>query len=222
MSKFQRKLLVLASPRSATRFMTRLLRSAQVKIGHEHMKRDGTCGMFFAAEDCWYPGKHWTDDFGTEDESRQRRSDYEFEQVWHMTRDPRKVIPSIASPVLNQNIWCWQERHTGISCGIYPKMLRSMLFWVAWNELIEKTGEAALCFRVEDVDARWPEMCDRLDIPYKPISSKIPRDYGACQETGPRRLVPLNFDDMEAIDLETAKRVREMAERYGYDVKETL
>jgi len=157
-SKFQRKLLVLASPRSATRFMTRLLRSAQVKIGHEHMKRDGT----------------------------------------------------------------WQERHTGISCGIYPKMLRSMLFWVAWNELIEKTGEAALCFRVEDVDARWPEMCDRLGIPYKPISSKIPRDYGACQETGPRRLVPLNFDDMEAIDLETAKRVREMAERYGYDVKETL
>ena len=222
MEKFHRKLLVLAMPKSATRFLTMLLRNAQVKVGHEHIKRHGTVGCFFAVEDCWYPGKHWSDDHGHEDESRQRRSDYEFEHVWHMTRDPRKVIPSLAFRSFPGSMWCWQERHTGISSGLFPKSLRAMKFWLAWNSLIEQNEDVALRFRVEDIDAQWPGMCDRLGIECKPIPDALPRDYGTSGETGPSAPVPLGFDEMEAIDLETAKRVREMAERYGYNTKETL
>lgn len=221
MDKFNRKLLVLATPKSATRFLTKLMRNAHVKVGHEHIKRHGTVGCFFAVEDVWYPGKHWNDDGGVEDESRQRRSDYEFEHVWHMTRDPRKVIPSLAFRHFPGTMWCWQERHTGISCGIYPKMLRSMLFYVAWNELIERNERIDHRFRIEDIDDEWPGLCSRLDIECKPVPEALPRNYGTT-ETGPNAPVPLNYEEMEAIDLEAAKRVREMAERYGYDVKEKL
>ena len=224
MDKIHRKLLILSSPRSATQFITKVLRNAQCKIGHEMIKDDGTCGMFFVVEDCWYPGKHWSavPENDPEDESRTRRSDYEFEQVWHMVRDPRKVIPSLASPIFAAAIWCWQERHTGISCGLFPKPLRAMKFWLAWNSLIEQNEKIAFRFRIEDVDSQWPEMCDRVGIKCKPIPDAYPRDYGTSGETGPSRIVPLSWAEMEEFDLETAKRVREMAERYGYNIEETL
>jgi hypothetical protein len=97
-----------------------------------------------------------------------------------------------------------------------------MKFWLAWNLLIEQNEDIALRFRIEDIDAQWPGMCERLGIEYKPIPSVLPRDYGTSGERGPRRVVPLNFDEMEAIDYEAAKRVREMAERYGYNTEESL
>ena len=211
MEKLHCKLLALSTPRSGTRFVNLLLRSCGVKIGHEAFKRDGTVGMFFAVEDVSYPGKHWS----TEDESRQRRSDYQFEQVWHFVRDPRKAIPSIASHFLHQSIWWWQERHTGISAGLYPKALRAMLFWVAWHELIEKNEKVDYFFRVEDIDVEWPVMCRRMEIPEREMPA-VERDLGTV-ETGPRRTMPLSFDEMDAIDPSAARAVRDMAERYGYE-----
>jgi hypothetical protein len=32
----------------------------------------------------------------------------------------------------------------------------------------------------------------------------------------------MSFDELESVDLETAKRVREIAERYGYDITKEL
>lgn len=213
MEKFHRKLLATSLPRSGSRFLTKVLRNAQVKVGHEALKSDGTVSMFFAVEDCWYPGKHWS----TDDEERQRRSDYEFEQVWHFVRDPRWVIPSMASQQLPGNVWCWQERHTGISAGVYPKLLRSMLFWVAWNELIEKNEKVDFFFRIEDIDTHWPEICSRLGIDMQeyPTVPEVDRQYGTV-EKGPKRNRPLSYEAMGAIDPAAALRVREMGHRYGY------
>jgi hypothetical protein len=224
MTKHKKKLLVLSTPRSGTRFVSMLLRNSGVKVGHEGFKRDGTVGMFFAVEDVWYPGKHWTtdDEHPVEDQSRQRRSDFEFEQVWHCTRDPRKVIPALASRQFTDAIWCWQERHTGISCGIYPKKLRAMKFWLAWNELIEKNEQIDFFFRVEDIDAQWGRICTRLDIPLDTvIPAGLPRDYGTA-ETGPNRHQPMNWDEMKALDADLADKIRAMAVRYGYDDNEVV
>jgi hypothetical protein len=204
--RFQKQLLVLGLPRSGTQYLTLVLRNAGVKVGHEMFKWDGTVGMFFAVEDVFYPGQHWS----TDDEQRQRRSDYQFEQVWHLTRDPRRVIPSIVE-AMNPQLWVWQERHTGISCGLFPKTLRAMLFWVAWNELIEKNEEIAYRFRVEDIDAEWPTIRERLGIEADPEVPPVPRDYGHAKS-----IAPLSFEDMEAIDASTAFAVRVMSERYGY------
>jgi len=217
MEKYKRKLLILSVARSGTQYITALLRNCGFKIGHEGFKREGTVGMFFAVEDVWYPGKHWNDDDGFEDESRQKRSDYDFEQVWHMVRDPRRVIPSLSCHTFPPYLWCWQERHTGISCGIYPKELRAMLFWVAWNELIEQNEKIDLFFRVENVADKWEEICQRTGIAAgTPIPDLGENDYGS-QEHGPRRPTFMPWEKMESIDLEAAKRVREMAERYGYE-----
>jgi len=211
MEKLRHTLLALATPKSGSRFLTKVLRNAGFKIGHESFKAEGTIGMFFAVEDCFYPGKHWT----TDDQQRQRRSDYEFEQVWHFTRNPLKVIPSMASDQLPGGVWVWQERHTGISCGLYPKMLRAMRFWVAWNQFIENS-DPDFFFRIEDIDQHWGDICDRLGIEGHPTVPKIPRDYGTA-EKGPRRTVPTTWDEMKSIDNETYLRVREMAARYGYE-----
>ncbi len=211
MDEFKRKLLVLASPRSGTKFMSKVLQTSGVKIGHEMFKPDGTVGMFFAVEDVWYPGKHWV----TDDEQKQRRSDFEFEQVWHFVRDPRKVIASLSSPFFARAIWAWQERHTGISCGLYPKKLRAMQFWVAWNELIER-NKPDFFFRIEDIDKAWPEICVWLDIEGVQTVPAVPRDYGTIG-TGQQAVVPMSWDEMKSIDNETYECVREMATRYGYE-----
>jgi hypothetical protein len=192
--------------------VSKALQASGVRVGHEKFKDAGTVGMFFAVEDVWYPGKHWC----TEDEQKQRRSDYEFEQVWHFTRDPRKVIASLASTWFAKPTWCWQERHTGISCGLYPKKLRAMKFWVAWNELIEKNEKIDLFFRLENIDAVWPEICSRLGITGSPAVPAIDRDYGTIGR-GQQAVVPVTWDEMKSIDNETHLRVRDMAARYGYE-----
>ena len=213
MQKHQKDLLALACPRSATRYLQRAMRNAGIKVGHESFKRRGTIGMMFAVEDSIYPGKHWSD----ENEWRQRRSHYDFGQVWHFTRDPRKVIPSLASFALSSEAWIWQERHTGIDAGLWPKELRAMLFWVAWNELIEKNEKIDYRFCIEDIDSEWPEICSRMGVDSSKGVPNIPLDYGTV-ETGPRRTQPLRWDAMLNIDEKTAHRVRTMAERYGYDL----
>jgi len=210
---FHRKLLALAAPRSGTRYVKTALRGAGVKVGHESFKADGTVGMFFAVEDCAYPGKHWC----TEDESRQRRSDYTFDQTWHFVRDPRKAIASMASSVLSQLVWFWQERHTGISAGIYPKKLRAMKFWVAWNEIIEAC-HPDFFFRVEEMSAVWPEICDRLDLPGATGFPSIPRDYGTVKP-GERLFPDVSWDEMKSLDAQTFRAVKRMAERYGYETE---
>ncbi len=213
MQKHQMDLLALACPRSATRYLKKILRCAGMKVGHESFKRRGTVGMMFAVEDSIYPGKHWSD----EHEWRQRRSHYDFKQVWHFTRDPRNVISSLASKYLPSNVWIWQERHTGIDAGLWPKELRAMLFWVAWNELIEKNEKINFRFRIEDIDLAWPEICSRLSIEDRPDVPSIDRDYGTF-ERGQKRIQPLRWNEMLDIDPKAAYRVRTMAERYGYDL----
>jgi hypothetical protein len=206
------KLLALACPRSGTRYLCKTLRNSGVPVGHEYLGYAGTVGMFFAVEDCWYPGKHWLG----EDEQKQRRSDYEFEQVWHFTRDPRLAIASIASTSFQRTIWPWQERHTGISSGLYPKELRAMKFWVAWNELIEKRESIDLFFRIEDIDEMWPVLCERLGLDGVGGGLGYPKDLGSIENIR-QRPVPMTWDEMKSIDNETYLRVREMATRYGYE-----
>jgi hypothetical protein len=130
------------------------------------------------------------------------------------------VIPSIASRFFQRAIWPWQERHTGISSGLYPKTLRAMRFWVAWNELIEHNETIDFFFRIEDIDAVWPEIRRRLGISGYPEVPRVERDLGTA-EHGVQHVQPLSFEQMDAIDLEAAKRVREMAARYGYSDEET-
>jgi hypothetical protein len=221
--KHKRKLLAVGCPRSGSQFLVGVLRNCGVKVGHEMFKPDGTIGMFFAVEDCYYPGKHWTtdDEQPIEDESRQHRSDYEFEQVWHYIRDPRKVIPSVASRFLNPQVWPWQERHTGISCGLYPKKLRAMRFWVAWNELIEKNEDIAFRLRVEAIDDHWDEIKRRLGIDPDKAMPDVARDTGTL-EKGPNRIRPMCWDEMKSLDEETTEKIQIMAERYGYNTQEAL
>lgn len=214
MEPLRRTLLALSLPRSGTRFLTKVLRNCGIKVGHELIKRDGVVSPFFAVEDVWYPGKHWTDDGGVEDESRTRRSDFVFEQVWHVVRDPRNVIPSMATPQLPRFFWCWAERHTGISCGLHPFVLRSMKTWVAWNELIEQNETIDLFLPIEEIDAHWYTIREKLGIEQM-LVPEVPRDLGRV-ETGPREVKPLSFDDMRRIDEESAEAVIKMAHRYGY------
>ena len=202
----------MSAPRSGTQFLTKCLQASGVQVGHEKFRAAGTVGMFFAVEDCYYPGKYWV----TEDEQKQRRSDFEFDQVWHFARDPRKTIASIASPWFANNVWCWQERHTGISAGLFPKKLRAMRFWVAWNELIEKNEKIDWFFRIEDINEVWPELCERLDIIGTDAVPAIPRNYGTIG-TGQQQVTPMTWDEMKSIDNETYLRVRKMAARYGYE-----
>lgn len=218
MTKYHKKLLALGCPKSGSRFLTAVLRGAGVKVGHEMFKRDGTVGMYFAVEDVWYPGKHWTTDeeHPVEDETKTRRSNFVFDKVFHFVRDPRMCIPSIGSTQFAPFNWCWQERHTGISCGMYPKRLRAMKFWVAWNELIEKNEKIDLFFRVEDIDDVWPEICEQLGITDHAEVPPIPRDTGH-DETGPRENKGMTWDEMKALNEVTYLRVREMAARYGYE-----
>ena len=90
-----------------------------------------------------------------------------------------------------------------------------MQFWVAWNELIESNNPEWF-FRIEDIDAVWPEICERLGVDGVGNGLGYPRDLGSIENVK-QRPVPMTWDEMKSIDNTTYLRVREMAARYGYE-----
>lgn len=150
---------------------------------------------YFAVDDYWYQGSHGID----------RRGRYEFQEVWHLLRHPLKTIRSVSD---NMPIawWHWQEKHTRVSRD-GNSVRQAARFWLDWTLRCAEQSSAA--FRLEDLEEKWPAICERLGIEAKALG-----DVHAHQRAHP--LEPLTWDALRLVDAALCEEVQKLAGRYGY------
>ena len=221
MTKHHRKLMVVGCPRSGTKFMAATMRKIKLDILHEANGADGTSSWMFAARAEKYPFFPW------EAQPRahvgEKRDEFEYDQRWHQVRHPLKTVGSVALVLGSRKNFQWQwiaeQLDDPYITEIENDWLRSMRFVYKWN-LLEKETEWR--YRLEDLDERWPEMMQRLGMPPCPVpktnrtmnhAKRRPKWTKLTKEEIERNPT---WDELRLLDPLLAKKLKGMAERYGY------
>ena len=203
--KIQKKILVLGTGRSGTTHMAKVLTAAGLKVKREQMGADGTASLYFFADSEWHP---WWDGYAALCHKHERRSDYEFEHILHVIRDPLKTIPSMAK-MFQGLVYDYMEHHSVLPKGIRNKMLRCMYIYKNVNELCASYADRT--FRIEDLRYEWPEVSTRLGI-----SPTFPNLPPANKSSGYKKSEPVTWEDLEQISPELTAEIKTLAARYGY------
>jgi len=235
-----RKLLVTGCARSGTLFLSRALRELGLRVGHEYVDDDGTVSHFFASGAIRYPVLKSQAPVGRLIHQNERPEHFAFERTVHLVRHPVKVCDSlqwtgVASDAL---------RAAGVPVPKREERLRrAVLYWYGWNRLVEQLNpERRVTIEAIDNDPRI--ICELAGVPepYAGWAPKAPTDtHHARRWLNPwqmfarsdesRELVPvgsadrkrivekaraLTWDDVVRADNMYGPKVRELAERYGY------
>ena len=225
--RVERRVLVTGCGRSGTRYMTFVLRRLGLDVPHERLGRDGMASWTMAVEAAERP-------YGPPSDAVR------FEHVFHQVRHPLAVIRSVET--FGPGSWEFVYAHTPCRPED-PPLVRGAKYWLHWNDHAERA--ACWRYRVEDVAASLPDLCDRLGVAFRAVAERVPADVNTRRRgrvlhladelaerlhvdlprglrdrvaaTGPAR-PPLTWDELEATDAVLADRVRERALAYGYEV----
>lgn len=233
-----RLVLVTGCARSGTLFISEALRAVGLKVGHEYVDEHGTASHFFGPL-CRleYPVLKSKPPKGRCIHVGEQRTDFAFLHVFHQVRHPLKVISSLRwTGVRADHLLA----ATGLDTRSAAPAHRALVYWVEWNELIEKQG--AVRYRIEQIGSFFPQMTAALGLGERALP-EIPKDthterrweqpYSVISrdpKTGKKspfvptrdrkRLVEATPDftwaDLARIDAAYVKRARVLAERYGY------
>ena len=206
--RVKKKLLVLGSGRSGTMFTAKALRTVGINVLHEKVGEHGTVSHYFVVDSDWYPMAPWQTIAGKKHVG-ERRSDFDFEHTVHIVRDPRKAIPSMTK-IFGSVTWQFY-----VDNGVIPdvrknNILRAMHYWLAHNEL--SAAQAHLSFNLERYQHAWPALMELIgeNEPY-------PKHLKPMNKTGGfRSYEPITFADMIAVDADLGKRIKSLANFYGY------
>lgn len=212
-----RRVLITGSGRTGTHNMSKLLRACNIDVGHEFMGEIGTSSHFFCADSDWYPFFPFVKgvDFGKA-HAGQRQSDYIFENVIHVIRHPLLVIPSVEAKFGTMDYEFMEDN------GIFPGPMtrvgdqkrrgyRGMMVWYWNNRYIEEHFPNAIRLKLEDLDKWWLRLMDMCGFPGVPKPALPPSNKS-------RSLYykPLSVEQIEMVDRDLTRKIRDMAERYGY------
>ena len=188
--------LITGCGRSGTAYVTRALQLAGLDVEHERMGKDGAVSSVWCAPFPPYPSWH------------QQGPRPRFDVVLHQVREPLATIASVTTG--GAEGWRFNARWIPIDLD-WHVVKRAAHYWYWWNRRAE--DQAVMTYRVENLEARWPELMDAigwLDVPYT--------GGDVLKDTNSRRHVSLTWDDVSVAAPEMVGRVRRMAERYGYKV----
>lgn len=161
-----KRLLVVGSPRSGTRFITNFLNQFGLQVRHERMGEDGTVNGAWLA-------MRMKDDTLIKVAGRQH---YEFDQIIHLVRHPLAVIRSL-SLEMSEVWWKWQSVHSKIEIPDPSDLELIAAFWVFWTD-----GCQHLCdthIRLEDIS----HLGDRTGKGVQPEGRLTPDDLGCMALT---------------------------------------
>lgn len=208
--KIKKRLLVLGSGRSGTTFTAKALQVAGVNVTHEKVGQDGTVSHYFVVDSDWYPMAPWK---GWVEKEKmhvgERRSDFEFENVVHIVRDPRKVIPSMTK-IFDSVTWEFYVRNGFIPEGLKKPVLRAMHLWLNHNTAAAE--QADLTFQLERYQHAWPALMELIgeNVPY-------PQYLKPSNKTsGFKKYEPLAWHQLLDIDRDLGRQIKTLANRYGY------
>jgi hypothetical protein len=229
-------LLVTGAARSGTLYTATALQAIGVRVGHEYTDVDGTVSHFFAADLEKHPNAPSKAPKGRCIHVGERRRDFAFDHIWHQTRHPLRVISSL--------------RFTGVrrrdlleACGVDVRSsgptYRALRYWIEWTALADEQAEWR--YRIEDIEAVWPEMLDRLGrwpVPLPPVPRDThterrweqPFTMFAEDESGKKEQIPvkvkrqlvtstpdLTWAALEKAFPEETLQARRLAAVYGYE-----
>jgi len=204
--KIKRKVLVTGYCRSGTTTIGRFLRDAGLKVRHENMGEDGTSSCFFFIDAPRYPlggafDSHVND--GT-------FKDYEFENIIHLVRNPLKAIASQAK-MYSKAHKQWLEDIGFVNVNIKPNVLHAAKFWVAVNRHVGKMTRFRI--RIEDLAEEWPRIKRKLKL-----KVDMPEVRHMNKASGIRIPKVLTYEDLFDLEPKTAREVKALAKRYGYEI----
>jgi hypothetical protein len=228
MNAMDKRLLVTGCGRSGTKYAAELLQKLGLDIRHEEMGEDGiaTWCMVVESEDSPWGGG---------------RRNVQFAAVLHQVRHPLKVIPSLTT--FTSPSWDFIARH--IPCAVNePLLLRAAKYYYYWNLEAEKI--ATWRYRIETLPNVFQEFCTRAGVKPRRdalgststlVNSRTTRrglrwvrwilDYVSLGQSTKKldfmydhrdNYVGERFtwDCLERVAPGWAKRIQEMAIRYGY------
>lgn len=214
--RVQKKVLIVGSGRCGTSSLALNLQALGLDVQDERMGADGTAGLWFIPprDASWYPYWPWDP---TRCYTGCRASDFKFEVVLHVVRDPRHVIPAMGK-VFPSLIWEWLEDTGVIPYRIKPRYSQLERCAFAWYHLnLRAEQEADYRFRIEDV--ALPRVQRKLrDLLGLSTGTPWPGIVARNKHTGYRRYEPLNILELADKNAALCVNVVAMAKRYGYDI----
>jgi hypothetical protein len=209
----RKKVLIMGSGRCGTSSLALNLQELGLDVQDERMGADGTAGLWFIPKDAaWYPWWPWDP---TRCYPGCRRSDFTFDVILHVVRDPRHVIPAMGK-VFPGIIWEWFEDTYVIPLRSKPKfsqLERCAFAWYYLNKYAEE--QADYTFRIEDVATPGVQKRLRALLGLS-TGTPWPGIVARNKHTGYRRYEPLDMHKLADVNPALCANVYGMAARYGY------
>ena len=213
-----RPILAIGHPRCGSGYVSELLKSCGLDVGHERMGQHGISSWMFAVEDDENP---WA-----RDPLALTRKHKHFGHIIHFVRNPRTAIPSIIRENRHaEKSYAFRRKHIMSTFGVDldaagSDVERAILSYLYWNKLIE--GQRVdLTVRVEDAEeSALRFLKDRqLIAPECSLVAPPPKNVNTdkrYQGTLPKWPV-LTDSDWQEVAGDLKSEINESCTRYSYD-----
>ena len=192
------RVAVIGCARSGTTYTSRLMTQFGFDVRHEQLGKHGICSW------CIVP-----DTASRIMGPAARNLSLARLPVVHQVREPLKAISSCTA--LSQKSWEWIAKYTSVrDCD--SKLLRSMKYWLEWNEIAE--GRAVFSYQLENIDEALPLIFDVAGFDY-PVESSLGSE-SVAKNVNTRKHVGFDWADLREEDGRLAQKIKEMGARYGY------
>lgn len=228
MKKAKRKLLILSTGRSGTKYVAKLFTKAGLAIGHEQVHTGGTATHFFFVD------RIDTSMFNQSKapiHSGENREDYQFERVWYQVRNPLKTVDSIAK-CFNHKMRLWSHNNLGVdlpgTSGKIRTTLEDKIRWaVKYITTCHKLGvnQADKVYQVEQIAHEWPNLLTEIGLPpcsVPKVSVTTNRSLRFAFKSKDqsaeirRTMYQVTWSKLNKLCPSDTEELRDFAERFGY------
>jgi hypothetical protein len=197
----RRRILITGCGRSGTGYISRLLSSAGLSMGHEAFGLDGISDWHLAVNDEKY-----------EKIEKFYGCRFDFEIVLHQIRNPLSVISSAQTLNATPEVGSWYYIAKHIPCISQNDhvLVKAMKYWVFWNMFAER--RAKYTYRIEDIDIELDKIAKLIGVA---LDTK-------CLETIPRNINTrghsmVTWEQLRELDSAMCDEVIAYAKEKGYE-----
>jgi hypothetical protein len=233
--------LVTGCGRSGTLSVANYLASVGIAAVHEQF-RPGSVSVswLYAVPSALYPFEHAKSRLNRRDmrlqlEAAGKDRNAMFGPVVSLVRHPLKVISSTrrcfcgrgdrslrAGKINDERSWRFVETHVPRlnKFSALEDEVRSAVYWLEWNKLIDKSYPARKLMRLEALDPN--ALVAALGFQAGPLPTEIPNDNPhASPAKEKERLPDVTWDQLDRADAFLAREVFDLAQAYGYEAGRT-